>query len=137
MTDFVYEFLDLGESVHKDVRLVKASIELVRCDDSIASDEGQIKKAALGDLTKGCYPAFLLGIWHYVVVNRKDNSIGKPTYDEWCPKNGGGPRNYSGNMGKGITADIRTYILEPKDAEPVDDTQRDNESNEDEQEDDN
>ena len=78
MTDFVYEFLDLGESVHKDVRLVKAPIELVRCDDSIASDEGQIKKAALGDLTKGCYPAFLLGIWHYVVVNRKDNSIGKP-----------------------------------------------------------
>lgn len=40
-------------------------------------------------------------------------------------------------MGKGITADIRTYILEPKDAEPVDDTQRDNESNEDEHEDDN
>lgn len=45
MTDFVYEFLDLGESVHKDVRLVKAPIELVRCDDSIASDEGQIKKS--------------------------------------------------------------------------------------------
>lgn len=79
----------------------------------------------------------LSSILHYVVVNRKDNSIGKPANDEWCPENGGGPRNYSGNMGKGITADIRTYILEPKDAEPVDDTQRDNESNEDEQEDDN
>mgnify|MGYP000183409363 FL=1 len=71
MTDFVNEFLNLGETVHKDVRLVKALIELVRCDDSIASDEGffirddggQIKKAALGDLTKVCYPAFLLGIW--------------------------------------------------------------------------
>ena len=145
MTDFVNEFLDLGETVHKDVRLVKALIELVQCDDSIASDEGffirddggQIKKAALGGLTKVCYPAFLLGIWHYVVVNRKDNSIGKPTYDEWCPENGGGPRNYSGNMGKGITADIRTYMPEPTDAEPADDAQPDNESNEDEQEDDN
>lgn len=40
MTDFVNEFLDLGENVHKDVRLVKALIELVQCDDSIASDEG-------------------------------------------------------------------------------------------------
>lgn len=40
MTDFVNEFLNLGETVHKDVRLVKALIELVRCDDSIASDEG-------------------------------------------------------------------------------------------------
>lgn len=55
MTDFVNEFLDLGESVHKDVRLVKALIELVQCDDSIASDEGffirddggQIKKPHL------------------------------------------------------------------------------------------
>lgn len=40
MTDFVNEFLDLGETVHKDVRLVKALIELVQCDYSIASDEG-------------------------------------------------------------------------------------------------
>lgn len=79
-----------------------------------------------------CYLAFLLGIWHYVVVNRKDNSIGKPIYDEWCPENGGGPRNYSDNMGKGITADIRTYM-----PEPTDDAQLDNESNENEQEDDN
>lgn len=55
MTDFVNEFLDLEGSVHKDVRLVKALIELVQCDDSIASDEGffirddggQIKKSHL------------------------------------------------------------------------------------------
>lgn len=40
MTDFVNEFLNLGESLHKDVRLIKALIELVQCDDSIASDEG-------------------------------------------------------------------------------------------------
>ena len=73
----------------------------------------------------------------YVVVNRKDNSIGKPIYDEWCPENGGGPRNYLGNMGKGITADIRTYMPEPTDAEPADDAQPDNESNENEHEDDN
>lgn len=145
MTDFVNEFLNLGVSVHKDVRMVKALIELVQCDDSIASDVGfficndggQIKKAALSYLTKVCYSAFLLGIWHYLVVNRKDNIIGKPTYDEWCPENGGGPRNYSGNIGKGNTADIRTYMPESKDAEPADDAQSDNESNEDEQEDDN
>jgi hypothetical protein len=151
MTSFVEEFLDLGESVQKDVRLVKALIELVQCDDSIAPDEKfficedgrQIKKAALGGLTKVCYPAFLLGIWHYVVVHRKDNSVGKATYDEWCPENGGGLRNYSARMGKGITADIRTYMPELKEAdtEPEDETasegRPDNESNEGEQEEDN
>lgn len=141
MTDFVNEFLDLGESVQKDIRLVKALIELVQLDGSIAPEEGffisedgkQIKKAALGGLKMVCYPAFLLGIWHYVVVNRKDNSVGKATYDEWCPENGGGPRSYSGRMGKDITAEIRTYMPEFKETEKADRAEPNDETNEEEQ----
>ena len=26
------------------------------------------------------------GVWHYVVINRKDNGVGRDTYDEWCPE---------------------------------------------------
>lgn len=137
MTDFVNEFLDLGESVQKDIRLVKALIELIRLDGSIAPEEGffisedgkQIKKAALGGLKRVCYPAFLLGIWHYVVVNRKDNSVGKATYDEWCPENGGGPRSYSSRMGKDITAEIRTYMPEFKETEQADKAEPNDETN--------
>jgi hypothetical protein len=118
MTRFAGNFIDRGESVHKDVRLVKALMDLIQQDDSIKEDEffyvcengKQIKKAALGGLEKVCLPAFLLGVWHYVVVNRKDNSVGLSTYDLWCPKSGGGPRDYCGDMGRQITADIRTYM---------------------------
>ena len=39
----------------------------------IGSDGGKMKKAALGGLTGICLPSFLLGVWHYVVVYRKDN----------------------------------------------------------------
>ena len=67
------------------------------------------KKAALGDLTTVCLPAFLLGVWHYVVVNRKDNQVGKDTYNQWCPLAGGGPRAYKGSMGKSITQEVSVY----------------------------
>ena len=55
----------------------------------------------------------LLGVWHYVVVNRKENKVGKDTYNLWCPLAGGGPRNYSGNMGKTLVQEITVYTNIP------------------------
>lgn len=117
MATFVDTFLETGTAVKKDERLVKALIDLIQQDTSINGDEefyiledgGKIKKDALGDLTNVCLPAFLLGVWHYVVVNRKDNKVGKDTYNSWCPPAGGGPRNYSGNMGKTLAQEISVY----------------------------
>lgn len=117
MASFVDNFLETGTVVKKDERLVKSLIDLIQQDASIdpteefyiLEDGGKIKKAALGDLTDICLPAFLLGVWHYVVVNRKDNKVGKATYNLWCPPAGGGPRNYTGNIGKGITREISVY----------------------------
>lgn len=121
MLFFVDQFLETGTAANKDVRLVKALIELIQADDSIAPDEeffiaengDKIKKAALGDLTNICLPAFLLGVWHYVVVNRKDNKVGQDTYNEWCPPAGGGPREFTGNIGKAITYNISVYNIIP------------------------
>jgi hypothetical protein len=122
MTEFVKSFIDKGEKIQKSVHLVKALIDLIQQDDSIRPDEffyvlengEQIKKAALGSLKKVCLPAFLLGIWHYVVVNRKDNRVGTSTYNKWCPKNGGGPRKYCGDMGKRIKVKIEIYMPDIK-----------------------
>lgn len=117
MDNFVGQFLETGTAVKKDERLVKALIDLIQQDESIDAEEEfyilesgeKIKKAALGDLTTVCLPAFLLGVWHYVVVNRKDNQVGKDTYDQWCPLAGGGPRAYKGSMGKSITQEVSVY----------------------------
>ena len=118
MDNFVGQFLETGTAVKKDERLVKALIDLIQQDESIDEEEAfyiletgeKIKKAALGDLTTVCLPAFLLGVWHYVVVNRKDNQVGKATYNQWCPPAGGGPRTYAGSMGKTITQELSVYI---------------------------
>lgn len=125
MTEFVALFLETGTKVKKDERLVKALIDLIEQDDSIKQDEefhieenGQkIKKTALGGLDDVCLPAFLLGVWHYVVVYRKDNSVGRDTYDRWCPENGRAPRTYSGDMGKRITKTINVRMPETSMAE--------------------
>lgn len=117
MDNFVGQFLETGTAVKKDERLVKALIDLIQQDESIDAEEEfyilesgeKIKKAALGDLTTVCLPAFLLGVWHYVVVNRKDNQVGKDTYNQWCPLAGGGPRAYKGSMGKSITQEVSVY----------------------------
>lgn len=44
-----------------------------------------------------------------MVVNRKDNQVGKATYNQWCPPAGGGPRTYKGSMGKSITQEVSVY----------------------------
>ena len=132
MIGFVNGFLDLGESVHKDANLVRALIDLIQQDQTIkAGDEFYVgpngekkKKAALGDLKEVCLPSFLLGVWHYIVVNRKDNSVGKKTYDVWCPSAGGGQRKYTAHMGEGILEGLTISYADvvekaETDAEPV------------------
>ena len=121
MIGFVNDFLDISEPVHKDVNLVRAIFDLIQKDQTIeVADEFYIgpngeKKAALGDLKEVCLPSFLLGVWHYVVVNRKDNSIGKKTYEIWCPSAGGSQRKYTAHLGEGILDGLTTYTVNTKD----------------------
>lgn len=125
MAVFVDDFIDTGKAVGKHELLVKALIDLIQRDQSIPDDTEfyigengeKIKKAALGDLKEICLPAFLLGVWHYAVVNRKDNTVGQSTYDIWCPSAGGGKRVYKGNMGNGILAGLIVTVPKTKDDE--------------------
>lgn len=135
MTVFVNTYLDLGGAVGKTTLLVKALIDLIQQDETIGPSEeffigreGQkIKKTALGGLKEVYLPAFLLGVWHYAVVNRKDNKVGQVTYDEWCPSTGGGPRIYMAHMGEGILDGLSVALPddqeetapESEDAEPI------------------
>lgn len=129
MIGFVNGFLDLGESVHKDANLIRALIDLIQQDETIKNGDlfyvgpngEKKKKAALGDLKEVCLPSFLLGVWHYIVVNRKDNGIGKKTYDAWCPSVGGGQRKYTAHMGEGILDGLTTYLVDTVDNPVMDD----------------
>ena len=129
MTVFVNTYLDLGGAVGKTTLLVKALIDLIQQDETIAptedffiSADGQkTKKTALGGLKEVYLPAFLLGVWHYAVVNRKNNKVGQITYDEWCPSTGGGPRDYTAHMGEGILDGLHVNVPESAEQDDTDD----------------
>ena len=123
MCIFVDSFIETGTKLQKDVRLVKALIDLIEQDESI--DDGvefmvgengdAVRKDQLRNLKRVCLPSFLLGIWHFIVINRKNNKVGQLTYDTWCPENGGGTREYEGAMGENLSIELEVYTLEPED----------------------
>ncbi len=118
MTSFVKNYLDLTGSVGRAVTLVRALAELILEDDTIdpreafcIGENGEMtEKKAFAGLTEVCLPAFLLGIWHYVITNRQDNTAGAATYDAWCPKNGRAERKYTARMGEGALEAVRVYM---------------------------
>lgn len=123
MCIFVDSFIETGTKLQKDVRLVKALIDLIEQDESIddsvefmVGENGDaVRKDQLRNLKRVCLPSFLLGIWHFIVINRKNNKVGQLTYDTWCPENGGGTREYEGTMGDSISTEFDVYTLEPED----------------------
>lgn len=122
MCIFVDSFIETETKLRKDVRLVKALIDLIEQDESIdesvefliGENGDAVRKDQLCKLRRVCLPSFLLGIWHFIVVNRKNNKVGQLTYDTWCPENGGGTREYEGTMGEDISIEIDVYTLEPE-----------------------
>jgi len=120
MSKFVATFIDAGMSTQKDEYLVKALLKLIEKDDSI--DDGQAfytcadgSTATKSDLLVAleyCLQSFLLGIWHFVLLNRQDNKVGKATYDVWCPSRGGAERIYTATLGETITRRISVYSIE-------------------------
>mgnify|MGYP000001885428 FL=1 len=123
MCIFVDSFIETGTKLQKDVRLVKALIDLIEQDDSIndsvefmVGENGDaVRKDRLRNQKRVCLPSFLLGIWHFIVVNRKNNKVGQLTYDTWCPENGGGAREYEGSMGEDISIELDVYTLKAED----------------------
>jgi hypothetical protein len=128
--DFTDRFLEVGTSIKKEESLVKALLELTDRDQSIADEQefficsgGQgVKKATIREMSDFAFQPLLLGVWHFVVVNRQDNRSGKETFDAWCPPKGRAERKYEGAMGEGIMREINVEVLTAPedDAKPAD-----------------
>ena len=94
MQDFVNKFIDasMGRGlVERLVDLIEFDKSIKKMDLFYVCKNGQPKsKADLCDLSKQgldvCLPAFLLGIWHYIVLLRPDNTEGRDTIVSWYEK---------------------------------------------------
>lgn len=127
MSSFVDRFIEVGTSANKEVHLVKALLELIRDDKTMehqqlyCCESGQpIAIAELVTLSEICLPAFLLGIWHFIFVNRRDNTVGAATFDAWhkAPSAKRAKRDFIGLTGVSITRAIKVRVIgEPEIAE--------------------
>lgn len=119
MEAFAGSFLDIDTKSKKDLWLCCALIDLVVSDASINDDErfyvagadNPVRKREFVGLTEVYLPALLLGVWHYVLESRKDNSVGKATYDFWCQsRTKGADRKFTSDIGRSFMDNV---ILSP------------------------
>ena len=93
MVSFTNDFLEVEKSAKKDEHLVKALGEIIRDDEDIPAtavfyineDGSPSTKAQLLAITAVCFQAFLVGVWHYILMNRPDNTLGRSTITNWTP----------------------------------------------------
>lgn len=145
MKEVVDEYLHVTAEIDKN--LIKALMELISLDKEMnglslyVAGSDPVSVEDISGLTAVDMAAFLLGVWHYCVC-AVDNTEGKDTIDVLCPEKSGKPRDYVGDLGNGITSNIRFIDLktepsggaeddesEPLEAEIVDDVEVEEEHN--------
>ena len=108
MANFVSECIDLPK---KGEQLVRCLLGMIKDDGTIKStdefyilpDGSPISKKDIDSTDKIYIEPFLLGIWHFVIMNRAEkNELGDDTYKAWYPKRD----DYRGTVGSDITMSI-------------------------------
>lgn len=95
------------------LELVCKDVQINETDLLFVLQDGQpLTKNKFHSLTDICMPALLLGIWHFIIVNKTDNSVGKNTYDEWCKpgKSKNTREPFRSNIGEGITLPLNVFM---------------------------
>ena len=126
MTAFVEDYIEDGA---KSEWLVRAIIELIQKDLSITKNDTffvtldvvPTMKANLVALPVILLPAFLLGIWHYVIVYRKDNCVGQETFQSWHEFGAKGSRpKFISTIGNNAQLDLEVVYSAGSDDDKVD-----------------
>ena len=120
MTEVIRKFIDAGSSAKKDEYLVKALVEVLHDDDKIdanqllyVGEDGEpLSKGNICTMREICLQSLLLGIWHYVLTKVKTNTVGKETYNDWCPPKDRATRNHEKTIGEDSKLDIKLKYLD-------------------------
>ncbi len=109
MSNFVSECIGIPKNGEQ---LVRCLLGMIKDDGTIKStdefyilpDGSPISKKDIDSTDKIYIEPFLLGVWHYVIMNRAEkNELGAETYQSWYPKR----NDYRGTVGSGITMAIQ------------------------------
>jgi len=121
MKKFINDFIDI-ENTYKLDHLVKSLLELIEEDKSIADSDLfyinlnglPVNKTDISFLSEVHFQSFLFGIWHYIIVNRPNNMIGRSTYEQWHedPNTPGKRWKFISKIGENFSRHINVKILD-------------------------
>lgn len=95
MTDFCKIYMDVGLMRNGRINYcIKTLLDVIAADESISLDQKfyvmpdgrPLTKTDLASISHVYYQPFLLGIWHFIIVNRPDNSIGAKSISDFNNK---------------------------------------------------
>jgi len=123
MTGFVNNFIEVGTTRQKDIKLARRLIEMIVNDAgapaipddyrfAISKDGSSVMKGELATVSNIYLPAFLLSVWKFIVTERKDNCVGAATVSAWSAPNVQGRYSVpeSSPAPEGFTVDCGTYV---------------------------
>ncbi len=115
MKEFVETYIDI-DTPAKGTWLVRALLELIMEDSTISNATSFYTGENGSALTKSQYNAitdiqiesFLLGVWHFIIMNRNDNTVGKETIESWhtLPKEPNAQRTFTSKIGEQYRSDL-------------------------------
>ena len=123
MTGFVNNYIEVGTTRQKDIKLARRLIEMIMNDAGdpaipdnyqflVSKDGASVKKSELSTVSSVYLPALLLSVWKFIVTERKNNSVGGATVAAWSTPNVQG--RYSvpeiSPVPEGFTVDCGEYI---------------------------
>lgn len=124
MKELVEEYISTNS--HVQTGCARRLLDLICKDDSIQHNEifytnehGQaLKKDALDGAKLDIYlPALLLGIWHFVVVHRENNTLGAATFENWHRRSSSDSRSrwvFISKIGDAYNGEIRILSERPE-----------------------
>lgn len=118
MRDFIDRFFvdeDSGKEL-KRKHLIRQIMGLLMADDSVkqrdefflVTEKRTVHKEELCSMTELSLAAFLLAVWHFIVMHRQDNTVGQDTIALWFPNGYTGSLQIADKaLGNPITQDFR------------------------------
>lgn len=117
MSEFTSELTD----DKKGTALCRCLLDMLLHDPDIKEDDmlyickDPVTRQQLKTFDHFDLPYFLLGVWHYIIMNRSEYNLnGAATYNEWYPN---GSKSYKGTIGNSVDYDITvkcSFIPEPE-----------------------
>ena len=97
-----------------DDKMIDDSEILFYCD-------GGITKKQILSLNHICIPSLMLALWHYIVVFRPHNKLGRPTFEKWNSPAGekGDKWIFVSDIGKTYPRDVRFDFMPEAEAKKI------------------